>query len=116
MGKRTTLAIESSPVVLCAGKDCRQRSEYARLHQALLDLGDEAVTMDCAGICSGPVVVVGVAAKRPVVLSKLRTDKQRRHLLRLTTDGGEPSATLSKRVVKGAKRKKAIKAARRAVA
>ena len=115
MGKRT-VAITSSPVVLCAGKDCRQRDEYAPLREALLDSGDDVVQMECAGICSGPVVVLGVAAKRPVVFSKLRTDKQRRHLLRVIIDGGQPSPTLSKRVVSGSKRKQAVKVARRAVA
>ena len=94
-------------VAVCIGKDCRQSDAHADVLSSLEEVGD-VETVKCLGICSGPVVVV-----RPddaaVVLSKVRSRKQRRQLVEAVADEAPLKRTLAEQEVTGAKRVKALR-------
>lgn len=101
-------------VALCAGKDCAKRCEFAKI-RATLRAEHDVVELACVGICSGPVVVVRPEADKPVVLSKLRTKRDRERLVALIASGKAPRGAMKDRVVSKSKRTSTIKKVRRVV-
>lgn len=101
-------------MALCAGKDCRKRCEFAKVRTTLRRAHD-VVELSCVGICDGPVVVVRPDQNKPVVLSKLRTKRDREQLMTLIASGKTPSGALKSRVVSKSKRASTIKKVRRVV-
>lgn len=113
--KKLSISPIDRPVVaLCAGKDCKKRCEFAKMHHALAKQCD-VVELKCVGICSGPVVVAHADSDEPRVFAKMTTKKDRRDLLRVAVDGKNPSAQLTKREVKNGKKATTIRKLRRAV-
>jgi hypothetical protein len=102
---------ERPVVALCAGKDCRKRREYAKIRDVL---GDRCTVVDveCLGICSGPVVVARPTSEAPLVLSKLRSKKLRKQLLRVVEDGRPTPPELARHGVSAGERRKAIRRVR----
>ncbi len=93
-------------VVLCSGKDCRKRCEYAPLRR---DLGTVATVepVKCVGLCDSPVVVLRAGSNDAVVLDKVRTDQQRDDLV-ATISGSKMPRSLQRRLVTGKRRKKVL--------
>lgn len=113
MPKQRTIPVNVRPVVaMCAGKDCRKRCEFAKMHDELAERCD-VVDLGCVGICNGPVVVVDPAAEQPLVLSKLRKKQHGRLVSELATSGSRPGGGLRSHVVTGSKRKSTLKKVRR---
>ncbi len=102
-------------VALCAGKDCRKRAEFPKMRAALAAQCD-VVELSCVGICKGPVVVARPAGAAPIVLSKLRSKRHRRELLRMLVDGRQPGPELADRTVRGSKRTTTVRRMRRTLA
>ena len=94
-------------VAVCTGKDCRRRGEHGAVVTSLAEVAD-VVPVRCLGICAGPVVVVR-PDDGPVVLSKVRTSKQRRQLVRTVAHDRALKPTLAAREVTGMKRLKALR-------
>ena len=67
-----------APVVVCIGKACRRRAEFADLRSELM--GVPHVETRCLDVCKGPVVVVGLDSGDELVLAMVRSRKQRRDL------------------------------------
>jgi hypothetical protein len=105
-------SIDRPIVAMCAGKDCRKRDEFAKVHHELSERCD-IVDLRCVGICSGPVVVVRPTSDQPLVFSKLRKKQQRRELVAVAVSNGKPSAVLRSRSVSGSKRQATLKQVRR---
>ena len=106
-------------VVLCDGDDCAvdEASAHRKLRSALLDAGVELIDAPCLGVCHGPVVVIGVATKRPVVLERVRTQRARRAVVEAATGGPVDEDRLVRHEVGSAKRRrKAVRRARAAMA
>jgi hypothetical protein len=99
-------------VALCAGKDCRKRGEYAKIRNALEDRCT-VVDVTCVGVCSGPVVVANPMSQAPLVLSKLRSKKVRKQLVRVVESGRAAPAELARREVSKSKRKQVLRRVRR---
>ncbi|BAN04455.1 hypothetical protein [Ilumatobacter coccineus] len=102
-------------VALCAGKDCKKRCEFAKMHDALSERCD-VVELKCVGICSGSVVVANVDSDDPRVFAKLKSKRDRQELLRIVVDGKKPSSQFVKREVTNGKKKSTLRKVRRAVA
>jgi hypothetical protein len=99
-------------VAMCVGKDCRQRTGFAKMHDELVERCD-VVDLKCVGICSGPVVVVHPTADQPLVFSKLRKKQHRRDLVAVAVSNSKPSSELRSRSVSGSKRQATLKKVRR---
>lgn len=95
-------------VALCSGKDCRKRPEHAEVRHALAEQCT-LLEVKCLGVCKGPVVVLRPTSKTPLVLSKVRSKKQRRQLLRVAPGGIAPPPELARRRVGKSKRKQALR-------
>ncbi len=101
-------ASTGQPVVaVCAGKDCRKQDEHDGLRRSLAEIAD-VVDTPCLDVCKGPVVVVTPTAQQPQVFAKVRTKKERRHVLRLVAEGGEPTPTLRELAVSKKQRRAAL--------
>ena len=100
------------PIVgVCAGKDCRRSREFGDLTSTLTRC--TIVETRCLDICSGPVVILDPASDDAVILSKLRSSKDRRDLQDVIDRGARLSARLKKRRVLGSKRRAAMRRAAR---
>lgn len=99
-------------VAVCAGKDCRTRVEFDSL---CTDLGRVASIdrVRCLGLCDSPVVVLEPESDRPVVLEKVRSEKQRRDVVAVVADGAPLTARLKSRRPKRTQRDKALRRLRR---
>ena len=102
-------------VVVCAGKDCRKRSEFGGLCERL-EVVATVEPVGCLGLCGSPVIVLDPRSKSPVVLDKLRKPKQHRDLVAVLADGADPSDRLRSRRVAGKQRASAIRRLRRRLA
>ena len=108
--------MSDQPVVaLCSGKDCRTRCEYRKV-RAALDEHCTVIDLKCVGLCDGPVVVAHPTSDTPLVLSKLRTKRDRKQLVRLVAGDAELTGTLRGRVVSGGKQKKILRRVARTIA
>lgn len=99
--------VSSVSVGLCSGKDCRKRAEYRDLRDALGAVA-EVRSVKCLDVCDGPVIVVQHDGGEPVVLRKVRTDRDQSELLAWVRVGERPGRRLSKRIVGGKRRRKAL--------
>ncbi|MEZ5226641.1 MAG: hypothetical protein R2710_08190 [Acidimicrobiales bacterium] len=86
----------ASIVAVCDGKSCRNRSETTALMRSL-DGSIPIVRLKCIGACAGPVVAIKPANGTPVVLTKVRSAKERRDVLRVVA-GGSVSNRLQRRL------------------
>jgi predicted metal-binding protein len=93
-------------VALCSGKDCRKRCEYSPLRRELQEVA-KVLPVKCLDICDSPVVVISPRAKDAVVLDKIRTESQRRDLVK-AIDGSHLSKALAKQIVTGRRRAKVL--------
>ncbi len=84
--------------------------------RAALDAECEMAELKCVGICSGPVVVVRPESASPIVLSKLRTKRQRKHVLRVVADDRGVPPELADRVVRSASTVRKVRRALRDIA
>lgn len=113
--RSATRVADCPAVALCTGKDCRRRSEFRKVRDALAE-HCTILELKCVGICSGPVVVAHPASDTPLVVSKLRSKKQRQQLLRVITEDSAPPAELAQRIVGKAKRTATLRAVRNELA
>jgi len=93
-------------VALCSGKDCRQRCEYAPLRRDLKEVAT-VKSVKCLDICDSPVVVISPHEKDAVVLDKIRTETQRKDLVK-AIGGSKLSKALAEQLVTGRRRAKVL--------
>ena len=93
-------------VALCSGKDCRSRCEYSPLRRELQEVA-KVLPVKCLDICDSPVVVISPRDKNAVVLDKIRTEAQRKDLIK-AIGGTKPSKLLAKHLVTGRRRAKVL--------
>ena len=92
-------AVAERPVVaMCAGKDCRKRCDFAKVREDL-QVSCDVVDLACLGLCNGPVVVLDAELKNRMVLSKLRSKRQRKLVVAAATGDARARRDLSKRRV-----------------
>ena len=104
---------EAAPeVVLCAGKDCHKRPEYARF-LAELEAVCSVTQARCLGVCKGPVAVLNPDTRKPRAFVRLRKPKQRRDFLRYALGTHDMSNRLQARQLHGSKLKRMLKRVRR---
>lgn len=90
---------------VCAGPSCRGDGR-AKLCAVLLDAGLMIESSKCLGICEGPVAVAPIKDRWEVV-EKLDGNRQRTRLVEAVTLGKPKRVRRS--LVKGARRKKALR-------
>ena len=74
------------------------------------------IELECVGICAGPVVVAHPMSDAPLVLSKIRTKRERKQFVRLVEGEGELTDRLTRRLVGKRKHNETLRRLRRAVA
>ncbi len=73
-----------------------------------LDGSIPIVRLKCVGSCAGPVVAIKTASSTPVVVTKVRSAKARRDVLRVA-EGGPVSSRLERRLARSKVQAKALR-------
>ena len=99
-------------VAVCVGKDCRRSDGHGPLVDDLDAVG-VVIEVRCLDHCRGPIVVLDPDDEKPVVLERIRSQKQRRDLVAVVDEGVPLSGRLRNRRVRGSNRRAVITKLRR---
>ncbi len=101
---------DAQTLFLCAGKDCRkkQRPAFNDLRSSAIDAGLQLSMVKCQGSCNGPTAIVQTS-KGPRWFEALDSKALRSDLVSFAVNPSEPTKKLTKRELRGKRKKKAAK-------